>query len=93
MDKETRIFFAILHLNEAFFDQYVERNLCLSEKQFDVSFFFFVDQYFSALVKGYAILPQIDPNVPLTYRKIDWFKNPALLKLDNFMEGPILEVI
>ena len=89
MDKETKFFFAILHLNEAFFDQYVERSLCLSEKQRDASFCYFVDQYFSALIQGDVIVPQIDPNVPLKCQRKDWFKNRALFKLDNFVEGPL----
>ena len=84
MDKETKFQFAIIHLDEIFTEQYNEKRLRLSKEQTYACFCEFVDQYFSALIQSKRIIPIINPNVPSSYKKHNWYKNPKLFKLDNF---------
>lgn len=66
MKKKPKIDFStILHLAEAYQDQYKKRGLCLSPAQNDASFRDFVAQYYSALYWEKPVSLVIDPNVLL----------------------------
>lgn len=58
-------FLTILHLAEAYQEQYIEKNLCLSPEQNEASFRDFVQQYYAALYWGTGGTPVIHPDVLL----------------------------
>jgi len=63
--KGSRFFATILHLAEAYQEQYTERGLCLSPEQNEACFKDFVGQYFGALRHGGNLSPVINPDIPL----------------------------
>ena len=63
--KAYKEFGTILHLAEAYQEQYKERGLCLSPERNDACFKDFVGQYFGALKFGKKPSPVIDPDIPL----------------------------
>lgn len=65
MNRIKQDFTAILHLAELYFDQYRERNLCLSPLQNEVLFSDFVHQYYSAINWGKEPKPVINTDMPL----------------------------
>ncbi len=66
MGKKIKPTFAgILHLAEAYQEEYKRRGLCLSPEQNEASFKDYVGQYYGALNHGKDITPVIDTEVPL----------------------------